>query len=108
MTKTLNWERIHSERRLNRGKPRIKTFSAEQFNVLDKIATSSGMDCWFCIKQHIRGKHAGEDYIYDLENREQISLKRGVSMLVDGMSDYDRDLLTSEELDVLETILIYI
>lgn len=108
MEKTINWEKIHREQYLSGGKPRIKTLSEEQFNLLDKIATNSGMDCWFCIKQHVRGKHAGEDYIYDLENNKPISLRKGVNELIEGMSDYDVNSLSSEEINTLETILIYI
>lgn len=89
-------------------RPQIKTFSEEQYDVLNKLAKKSKMDCWFCIKQHIRGKHAGEDYVYDLKNSKPMSLRAGVAQLVSGLTDVDLGYLTDEEVDILEDALISI
>lgn len=88
--------------------PQIKVLSEEQYNVLNKLAKKSKMDCWFCIKQHIRGKHAGEDYVYDLENGKPMSLRTGVAQLISGMTDVDLGYLTDEEINILEDTLISI
>lgn len=108
MSKQINWARVHAEMYLSGGKPRIKTLSEDQYNVLCKIAEETKMDCWFCIKQHVRGKHAGEDYVFDLENNKVISLKKGVNELVEGITEQDLENLTDEEIHTLENILIYI
>ena len=108
MRKQINWARVSEEMYFSGGKPRIKTLSDEQYNVLCKIAEKSKMDCWFYIKQHKRGNHAGEDYVFDLENNKAISLRRGVKELIDGITEQDLEYLTDEEIRTLEDILIYI
>ena len=104
--KDINWERVHNE--INEAKtPRIKTLSEEQFDVIDKIARKSKMDCWFLIKQHIRGKRAGEDYVFDCENGKQMTLKAGVNELVEGITDQILELFCSEgDIRVLEDVII--
>ena len=104
--KEINWEKVH--RGISEAKmPRIKTLSEEQYEVLYKIARKSKMDCWFLIKQHIRGKHAGEDYVYDLENGKQMSLRAGVNELAEGVTDQMIDyFFTDNDIRVLEDVLI--
>lgn len=62
------------------------TLTEREYNLLDKIATKSKMDCWFCIKQTKKG----EDYVYDLENEKRMSLRTGIYQLMEGIEDmYD-------------------
>ena len=52
----------------------------EEYNVLNKIASKSHMDCWFWLKQDKNGN----DYVFDLEERKRMSIKNGVSLLAEG------------------------
>lgn len=73
-----------------------KTLTNEEYNVLNKIARKTKMDCWFYIKQD--GK--GMDYIYDLEDKKRICLRTGVGYLVNGLDckeNYDSCDLTNIE-----------
>lgn len=103
--KQINWERIRVELTFKKV-PKIKTLSEEQYNLLNKIAEKSKMDCWFLVKQHVKGKYAGEDYVFDLENRKQMTLKAGVNELVEGITSEDLELLTDKEIRVLEDVII--
>lgn len=75
----------------------------DEYNVLNKIASKSKMDCWFWIETD----ENGEDFILDLENDdERLSLRDGIMQLCDGMtscSDYE---LTADELAVFGNLLI--
>ena len=70
----------------------LKTLTQEQYNVLNKIARKTGMDCWFCIHQ----KRSGEDVIKDLENNKYVSLRSGVSQLNEGIVPELLDLSKNE------------
>lgn len=59
----------------------IKTLSAAQYAVLNKISRRTKMDCWFLIRQDASGR----DYIYDLENKVNLTLNEGVSLLMEGL-----------------------
>lgn len=76
--------------------------TAEEYNVLVKIADRSKMDCWFLIDQD----KDGDDYINDLENGEKLSLEDGIGDLVDGMTDYEDYCLTRNEIRTFEDLLI--
>ena len=85
------------------------TLTAEEYNVLNKIATKTGMECWFFLKQDKNGN----DYVYDIEEGKRISLKRGVWQLADGFFfDYDEEErreildLTEGEIKTFEALLI--
>ena len=56
------------------------TLSYEQYNVLNKIARRTKMDCWFHIQQI-----DGVDYIYDLEDERIYNLQVGLNYLVEGL-----------------------
>lgn len=73
------------------------TLSEQEYNLLDKIATKSKMDCWFTIRQ----KKNGDDYVYDLEESKPMSLKKGVAQLIDGISDMYLDYLNENECHIL-------
>jgi hypothetical protein len=52
-----------------------------QYDVLDKIARRTKMDCWFFIEQD----PSGYDYILDLEENERIDLSDGIEQLLEGL-----------------------
>ena len=72
-----------------------------EFNVLNKIATESKMDCWFCLAQDKRGN----DYVLDIENDCRMTINQGVSELVEGMTDYEDYNMTKEEIETFEGLL---
>jgi hypothetical protein len=76
-------------------------FSNEEYNVLNKIATKSKMDCWFSITQD----ENEEDYILDLENGSKLSIYEGVGQLVDGMTNYADYDLTKDEIETFENLI---
>ena len=81
-----------------------KTLADEEYNVLEKIAHETKMDCWFFIKQD----NKGVDYIYDLENRKRMCLRTGVCNLIDGIDcveNYNSCNLTIEESNVFHELL---
>ena len=52
----------------------------EEYNVLNKISSKTKMDCWFCLLED-----NNEDYVFDLESRNYLTVKEGVSMLFEGL-----------------------
>ena len=73
-----------------------KTLTDAEYNILNKIAEATGMDCWFYIKQD----SYGTDYIWDCEENKKMCLKTGVSMLCEGIDcqeNYDNCELTEDE-----------
>lgn len=71
----------------------INKLSNEEFNVLNKIATKSKMDCWFYLKQD----SDGNDYVYDLEESKKLSLSDGILMLDEGITSLDDYNLSEDE-----------
>ena len=59
----------------------LKTLTAAQYAVLNKISRRTKMDCWFLIKQDASGR----DYVYDLENRVNLTLDEGLYQLMEGL-----------------------
>ena len=74
-------------------------FTNEEYNVLNKIATESKMDCWFSIAEY------EEDCIHDLENDQFISIKEGVGQLVEGMTNYEDYSMTEDEIKTFEELI---
>lgn len=73
-----------------------KTLTDAEFNVLNKIAEETGMDCWFSIKQDGHGT----DYVWDCEEGKRMCLKTGIGMLCEGLDcqdNYDNCYLTESE-----------
>lgn len=73
-----------------------ETLTDVEYNVLNKIAEKTKMDCWFYIKQD----RNGVDFIWDLEEHEKICLRTGVRLLYDGIGckeNYDNCHLTAGE-----------
>lgn len=52
----------------------------DEYNALNKISRATKMDCWFSLDSV-----NGVDYVYDCENGVRMSLRKGISQLVDGM-----------------------
>lgn len=75
--------------------------SNEEYNVLNKIATESKMDCWFSITD----EDCTSDSIYDLENDQFMSIKEGVDQLVEGMTNYEDYSMTEDEIKTFEELL---
>lgn len=74
--------------------------SDAEYNVLNRIASQTKMDCWF----HIGTDENGGDCVFDLENQEWISLRNGVLMLNDGIVP-ELTKLTNEEILVYSDLL---
>ena len=68
-----------------------------EIGVLDKIAKVSKMDCWFALKYT---KSKGWQ-VFDLEANKAMSLRKGVSQLIDGMIELNYDALTDAERFIL-------
>lgn len=77
------------------------TLMDEEYNVLNDIASATGMDCWFSLKQD----NKGIDYVYDIEERKRMCLKTGVSQLAEGISCIDDYSFSNKELDVFKGLL---
>lgn len=73
-----------------------KILTRAEYDVLNKIAARTKMDCWFWLTQdkyHIY-------YVYDIEEKKRICLKTGIGMLVEGIDcqeNYDNCCLTDDE-----------
>ena len=86
-------------------KTSYKTLTNKEYEVLNKIAKKTKMDCWFYIKQDCHGT----DYIYDVEERKRLCLKTGVGQLAEGLDckeNYDSCNLTEEEESVFKELLL--
>ena len=59
-----------------------------EYNALEKIARATKMDCWFLIEQD---EDEDCDYVRDLENDVRMTLRDGISELIDGMADPPED-----------------
>ncbi len=59
--------------------------TTNEYNALQHITSINKMDCWFSIRQTTKG----EDYIYDLEERKRISLKRALEEIHGGLIEED-------------------
>ena len=78
------------------------TLSSEEYDLLNKIARKSKMDCWFSIRQTKKG----DDYIYDLENGKRLSLATGIYQLMVGIEGmYDMYFNESEYVIIINLLL---
>lgn len=81
-----------------------KTLTDAEYNVLNKIADRTGMDCWFYIKQDGHGV----DYVWDCEENKRMCLKTGIGMLCEGLDcqeNYDSCELKEHEKKVFKLLL---
>ena len=76
---------------------------------LYKIAEKSKMDCWFKLVGTIENVLDTSPTIYyrvyDKENKNYISLKKGVSLLCEGLTSYSDYSLVDEEITAFESLL---
>lgn len=80
----------------------LKTLTNTEYELLDRIAKQSKMDCWFCIKQ----TKMGEDYIYDLENRKRMSLRKGITQLMEGIEGMYEDYFGKADYETIILLLL--
>ena len=73
----------------------------EEYNLLQKISSNSKMDCWFDLRQ----TKVGEDIVYDLENNKRMSLKQGISQLLEGIEGIEKDYLDFDSAIILINLL---
>ena len=73
--------------------------SNEEYNVLNKIASQTKMDCWFYLSSY-----KGGDCVVDLEESKVITLYQGISMLNEGIVP-ELLSLTDEEIGVYTNLL---
>jgi len=74
--------------------------SAEEYNVLNKIASITKMDCWFSLRTDDDG-----DYIFDLDKNMAIPFREGTKDLIDGCIDLNYAELSETEKYVLTNLL---
>lgn len=71
-----------------------------EYNVLNRIARQTKMDCWFYIDTYT----SGDDYVFDIENSDILTLHEGISALNEGIVWELLD-LTAEEIAVYKNLL---
>ena len=77
-------------------KYKIRTLTDHQYNMLNRIARRTKMDCWFDIRQ----KKDGTDYVYNLEEGNRWCLRTGIGILMEGFDceeNYDNCALSCME-----------
>lgn len=76
--------------------------AVSEYNVLDKIAKNSKMDCWFWLAENVYG----DAIVKDLENGSRpMSLRSGVSQMYEGMTDYEDYRMSASEIVTFERLL---
>lgn len=59
-----------------------KRLTDTEWNALNRIATKTKADCWFFLKSY-----KNEDKVFDCEENKPISLRRGISELIECIVD---------------------
>ena len=78
------------------------TLNHDEYELLIKIARKSKMDCWFQIKQSVKG----DDYVFDLENRKRLSIKTAVRQLMEGIEGmYDFYLAENDYITLINLLI---
>lgn len=67
--------------------------SSDEYDLLDKIASETKMDCWFMIKQSPKSG----DYVFDLENGKRMSLRTGIRQLLEGIEGMEDEYMDEQE-----------
>jgi hypothetical protein len=75
------------------------TLSNDEYNVLNRIASQTKMDCWFYLSEY---KEC--DCVIDLEESTVLTLKQGISMLNEGIVP-ELLTLTDDEIEVYTNLL---
>lgn len=82
-------------------KGELESLSDEEFNVLNKIANETGMDCWFSLRE----TNDGKTVVYILDDEFETTLKEGIDWLHQGIPSYEKCNLEKEEIEVFEELL---
>ena len=67
---------------LNRFSLYPERLTDDQASVINKIATFTGMDCWFSLYYD---SASGKEFVYDLEDKEFYMLRDGLILLIEGI-----------------------
>lgn len=54
--------------------------TATEYNALNRIASATKMDCWFCLANDADG-----DYVHDLETGQRLEMREGFTQLMEGL-----------------------
>lgn len=79
-----------------------KTMTNEIACILDRVARKTGMDCWFCLRYTEKSGW----YVFDLENREHISVTKAIKDFYDGIVPPLNQYITKKEAIILNDFLI--
>lgn len=71
-----------------------------EYQLLNKLAGLSGMACWFVLKPHSNGTYT----VYDAEASCEYTLKKGVKMLFEGITNLDDYGCTNEEKEAYKAL----
>jgi hypothetical protein len=74
--------------------------STDEYNVLNKIASQTKMDCWF----YLAVDHNGGDCVHDLEVDAIITLRQGIEALNEGIVPELLDLTNDEITTYIDVI----
>lgn len=76
----------------------MEQLTYKEMDLLTKISDETKMSCWFSL----RTSKDGKVYVYDLEEHKRISLRNGVKILLEGLSNID--FMTIEEQETFEAL----
>jgi hypothetical protein len=80
------------------------TLSAKEFGVVNKVTRKTRTDCWFLIAED----GEGNDFVWDLEEGIDLSLREGIGMLMEAIDDretFDHCDLSGDEVNTLFSLL---
>ena len=70
-----------------------------EYNIINKLAGLSGMACWFMLVSN------GMEYdVHDIEDDVDMSLSKGLKMLLEGIVSLDDYSCTNDEKEVIKTL----
>ena len=79
-----------------------------EYNLLNKLARKTGMDCWFCVVGHMITANQELSLetdtcyhkVYDAEENKEISLHKSMEMFVDGLNKEDLQRLPAQDREI--------
>ena len=78
------------------------TLTDKEYELLNRIAERTKMDCWFCIKQTKKG----EDYVFDLENGKRMSLRTAIYQLMEGIEGMYDEYFNEQDYETIIMLLL--
>ena len=78
-----------------------KRLTREEYDIVDLLAIRSRIDSWFEIKTDDNG----DDYVYDRADKMKLSLKTGIMLLYQGLTDLSDYDLTDKEKKIFKGLL---